>query len=38
MADGTVVFVPDKTPANVLRSRLQIDDGTLPDPDPDASW
>lgn len=32
MADGAIKFVPEKTPADVLRSRLQIDDGTLADP------
>jgi hypothetical protein len=32
LADGTVRFVPESLPADVLRSRIQIDDGTLPEP------
>ena len=32
LADGAVRFLPDETPQDVLRSHIQIDDGTIPLP------
>ena len=32
LADGAIRFLPDETPQDVLRSHIQIDDGTIPLP------